>query len=212
MRSASFLIVSLLASAGAAQHGPRLGVGLATQSANGLFSNTQDMLPAPLAGWHVEIPLHAQMSVMPELLWMTKGSLVRNPAQGARTRLALNYLELPVLLKVSLGRQADGMYLLAGPSAGLFLSGRQQNWLNGQLISNEPYALQPGQQRIQFSALAGLGMEGPRWGFDARAQSSLTPFGQLVRVQSMVYALTVARRFGVKPPEPIDTGKPAEAP
>ncbi|MBK9177598.1 MAG: PorT family protein [Flavobacteriales bacterium] len=182
------------------RNGPRLGIGLATQTAGGLFQNTTDMLIGPVVGWHFEAPLHWQVSLMPEILYMTKGSVVRNPTLGVRTRSTFRYLEVPLLVKISTDRQADGMYLLAGPSAGYFLSGRYQSWLNGQQNTDVQYDLSNNERRFQFSVVFGMGMEGNRWAFDVRAQSSVTPFDRLVRVQNQVYALTMAYRMGGKKP------------
>lgn len=180
------------------RNGPRLGIGLATQSAGGLFQNTTDMLIGPVVGWHFEAPLHWQVSLMPEILYMTKGSVVRNPSLGVRTRSTFRYLEVPLLVKISTDRQADGMYLLVGPSAGYFLSGRFESWLNGQQNTDSRYDLSNNERRFQFSAVFGMGMEGNRWAFDVRAQTSVTPFDRLVRVQNQVYALTMAYRMGGK--------------
>ncbi|MCB9184751.1 MAG: PorT family protein [Flavobacteriales bacterium] len=174
---------------------------MATQSAGGLFQNTTDMLAGPMIGWHFEAPLHWQVSLMPEILWMTKGSVVRNQAQGVRTRSTFRYLEVPLLLKISTDRRADGMFLLAGPSMGYFLSGRYQSWLNGQQNTDVRYDLSTNERRFQFSLIFGIGMEGERWAFDVRAQSSVTPFDRLIRVQNQVYALTVAYRMGGKKPK-----------
>ncbi len=182
-------------------NGPRIGVCMATQSAGGLFQNTTDMLAGPMIGWHFEAPLHWQVSLMPEILWMTKGSVVRNQAQGVRTRSTFRYLEVPLLLKISTDRRADGMFLLAGPSMGYFLSGRYQSWLNGQQNTDVRYDLSTNERRFQFSLIFGIGMEGERWAFDVRAQSSVTPFDRLIRVQNQVYALTVAYRMGGKKPK-----------
>lgn len=182
--------------------GPRGGFGMATQSTGQLFGNSSNLLFGPVAGWHFEAPLHPQVSLMPEILWMTKGFVVRNPAQSTRERSVFRYLEVPLLLKISTDKGEDGMYLLAGPTMGYFLSGRYQSWLDGDLVTDIKYNLTDTQKRLQFSGLLGMGMEGEKWSFDVRAQTSLTPFDRLQRVQNVVYALTVAYRIaGKKPPE-----------
>ncbi|MBL0126194.1 MAG: PorT family protein [Flavobacteriales bacterium] len=180
-------------------HGPRIGLGMATQSTGGLFQNTNDLLLGPIIGWHFEIPLHPQVILQPEVLWMTKGFVIRNPAQGVRSRSTFRYLEVPLLLKISTDKQPDGMYLIGGPSMGYFLSGRYQQWLNGQLNTDVKYDLGSNNNRFQFSAVLGMGMEGPKWGFDVRAQTSVTPFERLIRVQNVVYALTFSYRMGGRP-------------
>ncbi|MCB0765225.1 MAG: porin family protein [Flavobacteriales bacterium] len=200
--SAIFLLASTCLFAQEGHHGPRVGLGLATQSVGGLFQNTNDLLAAPLFGWHFEAPLHPQVSLMPEVLWITKGSVVRNPAQSTRSKTTLRYLEVPLLIKVSTDKAADGLYLLAGPSMGYLLSSRYRNWLNGDLVIDSPYELQNSSRRFQFNGVVGMGMEGPRMAFDIRAQTSLTPFERLPRIQNVVYALTVAYRLGGSKPEP----------
>ncbi len=183
--------------------GPRMGLGMATQSVGGLFSNTQNLLVGPVLGWHFEAPLHPQVSLVPEILWMVKGSVVRNPSQDTRERSSFNYLEVPLGVKISTEKATDGMYLLVGPSLGYMLSGRYKKWQYGDVIVDEKYELSDSQNRFQFSVMVGLGMEGPKWAFDVRAQTSLTPFDPLLQVQNVVYALTFAYRIpGKKPPEP----------
>ncbi len=205
-----FLAVGVLAQAQDANkpaflqghQGPRIGFGMATQSNGQLFGNTSNLLLGPIIGWHFEAPVHPQVSIMPEVLWMTKGFVVRNQAQATRSRSTFRYLEVPLGVKVSTDKAADGMYLLVGPSFGYFLSGRYQNWLNGELIQDVKYDLGSSQKRFQVSGMVGMGMEGDKWSFDVRAQTSVTPFDQLQRVQNVVYALTVAYRIaGKKPPE-----------
>jgi hypothetical protein len=169
-----------------AQHGPRAGVGLATQSVGGLFQNTADLLIGPILGWHFEIPVHPQMSIMPEVLYMTKGAVVRNPAQATRSRSTPRYLEVPILLKVLTDRSDEGLYLLGGPGVGHFLSGRYQTWQEGQQIIDAPFQAGRNIRKIEFSGTVGMGFQSHRLAFDVRAQTSLTPFDRFIRIQNGV--------------------------
>lgn len=202
--STLLLIVPFLSVAQEGHHGPRAGLALSTQTVGGLFQNTSNLMAGPLVGWHFEAPLHPQVSLMPEVLWLRKGAVIRNPAQSTRSRTTLNYLEVPLLVKVSTDKAADGLYLLAGPSLGYLVGGRYQSWLNGQQVIDQRYQLEDSNRRFQFSGLVGMGMEGPRMAFDVRAQTSLTPFDRFVRVQNVVYALTLAYRLGGAKAEEID--------
>ncbi len=196
-----FLLSCLLATGSLfAQNGPRIGVGLATQSAGGLFQNTGDLLAGPIIGWHFEAPLHPKFSIMPEILWMTKGAVVRNPAMATRSRATFRYLEMPILAKVMTDQAGDGLYLLAGPTVGYFLSGRYQVWQSGDEIIDSKYNTDsnPNLRRIEFSGLVGMGFQGERWSFDVRAQSSLTPFDRFIRIQNIVYGITLAYRIKPK--------------
>ncbi|MEO8591641.1 MAG: porin family protein [Flavobacteriales bacterium] len=190
-------LMSLTCMAQDGHHGPRLGLGMATQSVGGLFQNTNDLLLAPILGWYIEAPVHPQVSIMPELLWMTKGAVVRNQTQGVHSRSALHYLEIPVNVKISTDAAPDGMYLLIGPSFGMFVSGRYQSWLYGDKTDDNKYTLSSDEQRFQFSGVVGLGMEGPRTAFDVRAQTSLTPFDAYTNVQNVVYSLTFGYRLSM---------------
>jgi hypothetical protein len=194
MRSAAIFSL-LLTTVVVAQHGPRIGLGLATQSVGGLFQNTSDLLAGPIIGWHFEAPVHPQVSVMPEILLMTKGAVVRDPMLGARSRATLRYLEVPILLKIRTDQAADGLYLLGGASVGHFLSGRYQTWLQGERITDARFETGRNIRKIEFSGIAGMGLQGQRMAFDVRAQTSLTPFDRFIRIQNVVYALTVAYRL-----------------
>lgn len=191
----SALLSGLLAHTVQGQTGPRIGAGFATQSVGGLFQNTSNLMPGPIFGWFVEAPVHSQVSIMPELLYMTKGFAVRNPAQATRTRTTLRYLEVPVLAKVSLDKEEGGLFLLVGPTMGYFLGGRSRLWLEDQLQFDNKFDLPVNGRRLEFSGLVGMGVEGEKWGFDVRAQTSLTPFERFTRIQNVVYALTVAYKL-----------------
>lgn len=182
--------------------GPRFGLGLATQSVGGLFQNTSNLMPGPLLGWHFDLPVHKQVSIMPEFLWMTKGFSFQNPALVTRTRSTFRYLEVPVSLKIHMDKnKQDGLYLLAGPSVGYYLSGRFKQWVDGEVQIDGRYTLPPNGQRLQFSGLVGMGIEGEKWAFDVRAQTSVTPFERFTRIQNVVYQLTFAYRLPARPKE-----------
>jgi len=204
MRSTTITFCFFMACAALAQHGPRAGIGLATRGA-GVFGGRQaDMLPGAVLGWHAEAHLHAQVALVPEVLWMTKGVLVREPAQGVSTLLTMRYIEVPVLLKISTDRKPNGLFILAGPGLGWFVRGREQRFLNGQLTFDQPVVLADNERRSQFSITLGFGMEGQRWGFDARGQSSTGLLDPVVRLQNQVYALTVYFRFNNPKPPPAN--------
>jgi hypothetical protein len=61
-------------------------------------------------------------SLQPELLFIQKGE--RFDERGVETKSTLNYLELPVLAKVSFGSESIKGYVNAGPSLALGLTGK----------------------------------------------------------------------------------------
>lgn len=160
-----------------------------------------------MVGWFFEAPVHPQVSIMPEILYMTKGYNSRNQAQGARYRTTLRYLEIPLGIKVSTSKDTDGMYLIFGPSMGYFLKGRDQTWTNGQETAERTYTSLPSPQgRFQTSAFAGFGMEGDKWSFDVRTQASFQAFNKYqTGGQNVNYSLTFAYRIAGKKPPPPET-------
>ena len=195
MRSLLIAITMLGCLSMFAQHGPRIGLGLATQSTGALFQNTGNLMPGPIVGWHFEIPVHPQVSIMPEFLLLTKGYLARDPLRAVRSRATFRYLEVPLLAKISVDPDENGIYLLAGPSVGYFLSGRYKQWQSGALIIDGEFQTGPNVRKLEFSGAVGLGAESDRWAFDVRAQTSVTPFDRFLRIQNVVYGLTLAYRL-----------------
>jgi hypothetical protein len=177
--------------------GPRVGLGLATQSVGGFFKNTDNLLAAPVLGWHFELPFHPQMSFMPEVLWMSKGFSVLNQAETTRTRTTFRYIEVPLFFKLHMEKTKydEGLLLLVGPSFGYFLSGRSRTWKERDLIFDTEYDLPRDGKRLEFSGVIAVGKEWKRTAFDLRAQSSIAPFSELLNVRNVVYAITFGYRM-----------------
>ncbi len=95
------------------------------------------------AGIYAELPLGRQLAFRPELAFTQKGfglsqevgvDLFEVPLPvGVRAQSVFDYLELPLLMKVSFGEQAIKAYLTAGPSVGYALGGRLKTRSTGLL-------------------------------------------------------------------------------
>jgi hypothetical protein len=179
-------------------HGPRLGMSLATQSVGGLFQSTSNLLPGMVLGYGMEFALHPQFIVMPELVYMTKGAVVRNQAQLTRSRSAYRYIELPVMVKVGTDAKPGGIFLTIGPSFGYYVAGRYKSWYDGDLVQDYKYQLASTDNRFQISGAVGMGTDMEKTSFEFRAQTSLTPFSSTLQTQNIVYQLTFAWRFVTK--------------
>ncbi|MEZ4738125.1 MAG: hypothetical protein R2818_01925 [Flavobacteriales bacterium] len=75
-----------------------------------LFQSTSNLLPGVVLGYGIEYALHPQFIIMPELLYMTKGAVVRNQAQLTRSKSAFRYLELPLMVKVGTDDKPGGIF------------------------------------------------------------------------------------------------------
>ncbi len=103
---------------------PKAGVTLSSVS-YGDESNDQRAKVGFVGGAGLEIGIVENFfSVQPELLFIRKGERYRSG--GAETKATLNYLELPVLAKLSFGSEAVKGYLNAGPSLAMGLTGKHK--------------------------------------------------------------------------------------
>lgn len=192
----ALLLSHTVALAQESRNGPKVGLGIGTQTIGSFFGwNGQPKL-GPIVGWSFEAPVTEQISLLIEPMYIGKGSVSVNSQQKTRSSIALNYLEMPFMLKVSTNPDPQGLFLTGGLMYGYFLHGKVKNYRDGKLDSSYDFSPSGTQHRGQFSAGLGLGHEKGHWMWELRAQSSLTTFDPLVRSRNLVYSFQVAWRFG----------------
>lgn len=182
-----------------AQHshnGPKVGMGIGTQVIGKFFGWSGQPKIGPIVGWSFEAPLTPQVSLLIEPMYIGKGSVTVNPQWKTRTSIALNYVEMPLMLKVSTSPDPQGLFLTGGLMYGYFLHGKVKNFRDGALQNSYDFVPAGTQNRGQFSAGIGLGHEKGHWMYELRAQSSITMFDPLIRSRYLVYSFQVAWRFG----------------
>jgi hypothetical protein len=99
---------------------PKIGITKASLHSTAGGSDLQ-AITGLVAGVGVNLPVNQIWSLQPEVLYQQKG-FRKGPDQLVRH----TYLEIPLLLKVSLPGKALVPYLIGGPSAGLLLSSHYQ--------------------------------------------------------------------------------------
>jgi hypothetical protein len=138
------IFVTLSALPAAAQHhlylGARVGANLANQSYDSLPSGATIGIHAGfLAGAQLDYWFDDMWALSAQVLYDQKGAhedFNESESGFAATGtedLTFNYLEVPILLKLSFGTGDFRPYLFAGPSFGIFLSG------NGKLHSSSTF-------------------------------------------------------------------------
>lgn len=189
------LFTPLLLVAQESRNGPKLGIGMGTQTAGKFLSWSGQPKLGLIVGWSFEAPVTSQVSLMIEPMYIGKGSVSVNSVYKTRSSIALNYLELPLLLKVSTNPDPQGLYLGGGILYGYLLHGKIRNFDHGNLISEYDFSPSGTTNRGQWSAALGLGHETGNWLFEIRGQSSLNTFDRLIRSHNVVYSLQIAWRF-----------------
>ncbi len=197
-RCLSGLIVALLlpftVAAQESRNGPKIGFDIGTQTAGQFLSWSGLPKLGFIAGWSFEAPLTSQVSLLIEPMYIGKGSVANNSQQKYRTSYGLNYLELPLMLKVSTNPDPQGLFLCGGLMYGYFLYGKVREFQNGTLVRSYDFS-SSSTHRSQFSAGLGIGHEKGHWMWELRGQSSLNTFEAIQRSHNVVYSLQVAWRF-----------------
>ena len=109
--------------------GAKIGANFADTRVDGLLGNLapeQTTFTGFTAGVMAEIPMINALSFRPELNYIQKGFTVSQSFDvdligidmevGAKARTRINYVEMPLLLKYSIGSDAAKVYAIAGPS------------------------------------------------------------------------------------------------
>lgn len=126
-----FILTSAYESIAQSKVGIRAGVISSKQEVqNGdITENYESKLGADIA-LVADFPI-GLISISPEFHWLQKGSKVEDLTGtfGEKSR-TFNYFELPLLLKLNLGKPI-GFFLLAGPSVGYLLNGTDKD-MDGQ--------------------------------------------------------------------------------
>ncbi|MBS1570577.1 MAG: PorT family protein [Bacteroidetes bacterium] len=192
------LLVPLALSAQESRNGPKVGLGIGTQTAGQFLAWSGLPKLGPIAGWSFEAPITSQVSLLIEPMYIGKGSVTVNSVYKTRSSIALNYLEMPLLLKVSTNPDPQGMYLSGGLMYGYLLHGKVKNFQYGNLVSEYVFNPSGTTNRGQWSAALGMGHEVGHWLLELRGQSSLNTFDRFIRSHNVVYSFQVAWRFATQ--------------
>lgn len=199
VRCLSGLILALLlpftVTAQESRNGPKVGIDIGTQTAGQFLAWYGLPKLGFIAGWSFEAPITSQVSLLIEPMYIGKGSVAVNSAQKYRQSFGLNYLELPLMLKVSTNPDPQGLFICGGLMYGYFLFGKVREFQDGTLVRSYDYSPSDNTRRSQFSAALGIGHEMGHWMWELRGQSSLNTFDAYVRSHNVVFSLQVAWRF-----------------
>jgi hypothetical protein len=130
---AALALATVTAAGAAAQDdgaafGLKGGLSLASFRGDGASYESRDQVLDPgrrtgiVVGAFVALPVGRTVAIQPEALYVQKGATY-TAAPGAELLYQVDYLEVPLLLKLRLGSGSTRGALLAGPAAGFRLNG-----------------------------------------------------------------------------------------
>ncbi|WP_162055987.1 porin family protein [Pontibacter pamirensis] len=139
--------------------GPRLGATFSTMNYSGEDAEDYNEAVKSVAGMQIggvaNIMINELFSIQPELLYVQKG--LKMEEDGATYKQKLNYLEVPVLAKVSFGAEQLQGFVTAGPSVGYWLSGKERMEYDGEKESDD-YEFGDEDNRTELGANFGVGV------------------------------------------------------
>ncbi|WP_299820417.1 porin family protein [uncultured Pontibacter sp.] len=157
----AFLVVAGLIATAQAQTisvGPRVGVTFAQIHASGDNADELNDAAESNTGFQVgavsNIMLSELFSIQPELLFIQKGAKV---GDSDYFKLRTDYLELPILAKVSFGPEQLKGFVTAGPTVGYWLSAKSISEIGGNKES-ESYDFEDEDNRLEIGASFGVGV------------------------------------------------------
>jgi hypothetical protein len=167
---AAVAIVALMTcnAAGAAtwHTGARAGVSAATLRGDFADISDPELLYAPTVGGALELEVSPSWTVAVEAMYVQKGAkftgtfveFTGDPTGTLDVHLVLEYAEVPILLRASLGSGSFRPYLIAGPTFGFALDATQKSDLFPDITFSED--MKP----LDLGATAGIGVRLPTQG------------------------------------------------
>ena len=115
----------------AAQSQVSVGVKGGLTIANMSFENNEFGTFDAALGGHAAIFLRTGkglFSFQPEVMWIQKGSRFNLKSDATYTQLTMNYIDVPLLLRATIGIKIVEVYFNLGPYAGYWISGASKDY------------------------------------------------------------------------------------
>ena len=175
--------------------GVKGGVNLATQRNTGDEGNSDDVKSQVgfVGGAFATFHLVSFLEVQPEVLYSIKGA--RADFEGIASKLLIDYLEVPLLLRVS-KRGGIGYYAAGGPSVAFQMRARTRTKFAG---STEEIDISDQVERLDFGMAIGGGVEIGSLVFDGRYTHGLSDVDKdksdSIKVTNRALSFTAGFRF-----------------
>ncbi|MCX2741101.1 porin family protein [Pontibacter anaerobius] len=138
--------------------GPRVGATFAkvalSEEEDGISNDDIKSNPGMQFGAVANFMINDMFSVQPELLYVQKGFKIGDDDMHIKGRP--NYLEVPVLAKVSFGTEQLHGFATGGPSIGYWASG-ENSMKMGDSEASESYEFDDTDNRLELGASFGIG-------------------------------------------------------
>jgi hypothetical protein len=176
--------------------GARAGVNVSSVSLNGDDGDVPfDPTTRAVTGVFATVPLWSWLAVQPEVLYSQKGATLA--FEGVESGLLLDYVEVPVLARLSPGALGGGrIYLAAGPSFGFLARAKSRTVFAG---STEEIDILDELERLDIGLVGAIGFRFRSLVVDARYTHGLSDIDKDtsddVVMKNRTWSLTAGIRF-----------------
>jgi hypothetical protein len=140
------------------------------------------------AGVYGTFPVGDILSIQPEILYSRKGGELTydNAFATGETQFKLNYIEVPVLLKVNI---TDNLSVHAGPYVAYLIDAQVKNDANGNAIDFEDTYNNDDFNKFDAGISAGIGLDFDSIGIGARYNYGFTTIGKERSIAGTTYTI-----------------------
>ena len=158
-----------------AQIGVKGGVNFSNMYTEDVDDN--NVLTSFNAGLYASIPLTSSIAIQPEFLFSRKGAELAydNAFATGKAKFKLNYIEVPVLVKVNLTKNFN---IHAGPYFAYLIDGQVTNETDGGTFNFEDNFDNDDFNKFDYGVSAGLGFDFESIGIGARYNYGLSTVGK----------------------------------
>lgn len=175
--------------------GAKGGINIATERFEGTEdSPSLDPRIAGVAGVFATAPLFSGLEVQAEALYSMKGARVG--LQGVESTILIDYVEIPVLARVSRARGTRRYFAVGGPAIGIRLRARSRTTFRDAI---EEIDIDDDLERLDMGVAAGGGVEFGSIVLEARYTIGFTDIDRdttdAVKVKNRALSITAGFRF-----------------
>ena len=195
----SALTVAVLAVPGAAVaqelgFGAKAGVTMGTLSFDSENTGDYGYRIGLAVGGFVALPLGSRLTIQPEGLFNQRGAKAED--EGLETTIALDYIDVPVLVKYAVTRGGPrSIFVFGGPSAAFKIRSRATATFGDTTIDLDA---DEEIESFEFGVVAGGGVDFGKWSIDGRYSLGLSNLNKEeddVKLKSRSFSILAGIRF-----------------
>lgn len=177
-----------------AQFGIKGGVNFSNLYTEDVEDN--NMLTSFNAGVYASLPITSFLSIQPEVLYSRKGAelVYDNAFAEGTTKFQLNYIEVPVLLKINL---TENLNIHAGPYFAYLIDAQVKNNSDGGVFDFEESYDNDDFNKFDMGLSGGIGFDFDSFGIGARYNYGLTNVGKERTILGQSYTIPDAKNSNI---------------